>query len=206
MELAGREWKTDELMAVVEKEREVMTDSGGGVTICGGEPMMHPDYLIELLQAIGSCGFHRTVDTTLYASKESLRKVAQNCELLLIDLKHSDSGLHQRYTGVPNELILQNIRLVSQTKHPYWIRIPLISGINADEENLRASALFLASLPFPPEVVSLLPYHDIGKSKHARMHTTYNPDGLTMLPPTDAEQRQALRIFTEQNLPVRIGG
>ncbi len=206
MEMAGREWAMDELMAVIEKERQVMTESGGGVTICGGEPLMHPEELIKMLDFIGEIGFHRTVDTTLHASRETVEQVMKLCELLLIDLKLMDSHLHEQYTGVPNETIIENIRLVSQAAHPYWIRIPLISGVNADEENLEASARFIASLPNPPEVVNLLLYHDIGMGKHARMRTVYNPHNLTMLPPTEEEQQRALSIFAAHGLPARIGG
>ncbi len=206
MEMAGREWDMQELLAVLKKERQMMTSSGGGVTVCGGEPMMHPYHLVQLLQAVGKLGLHRAVDTTLHATPQSVETVMSNCELLLIDLKHMDSHLHNLYTGVPNDTILGNIRLVSQAKHPYWVRIPLIHGINAHEKNILSSALFLASLPTPPEAVCLLPYHDIGKGKHARMGTTYNPNHLPMLPPTEEEQRQALSIFAAHSLPVRIGG
>ena len=91
-----------------------MEDSGGGVTLCGGEPLMHGDYTLTLLRELGRRGLHRTVDTTLYASAETVRAVAAECELLLVDLKLMDSDKHRRYTGVGNELILQNIRLLCQ--------------------------------------------------------------------------------------------
>ncbi len=206
MEIAGKQWKMDELMRVLEKERQIMTDSGGGVTMCGGEPMMHPDYLIQLLQLVGEKGFHRAVDTTLFTLRWNVERVIQCCELLLIDLKLMDSVQHQRYTGVPNEVILENIQFVSQTAHPYWIRIPLITGVNADTQNLQASADFLSSLPTPPEIVNLLIYHDIGKSKHVRMGTIYNPHHITMQPPTEEEQQRALDIFAQKGLHVKIGG
>lgn len=206
MEMSGREWKTDELMAVVEKERKVMEDSGGGVTLCGGEPLMHPDYALQLLDELGRRRLHRAVDTTLYVSDQTLERVMPACELLLIDLKHMDSQQHQLYTGVPNERILQGIRHVSQRSHPFWIRIPMIAGINADDENLKASASFLASLPVKPEVVNLLPYHDIGKGKHERLGTTYNPQSVLMRTPTDEEQQHALSILQDAGLNARIGG
>ena len=85
LELCGREWTMDELMVEIEKERTIMEDSGGGVTLCGGEPLMHPDYTLELLQELGRRGFHRTVDTTLYASPEVVKAVAEHCELFLVD-------------------------------------------------------------------------------------------------------------------------
>ena len=196
----------EELMAVVEKERKVMEESGGGVTLCGGEPLMQPDYAIELLDELGRRGFHRAVDTTLHTSADVVQRVAERCELFLIDLKHMDAALHQRYTGVTNERILDNIRLVATLDTPYWVRIPLIEGANADEANITASARFLASLPMPPEVVNLLPYHDIGKGKHDKLGTTYNPDNLPLSPPTEAVQQRSLDILSAHGLKARIGG
>lgn len=204
--MSGRTWTMDELMAEVEKERQVMAESGGGVTLCGGEPLMHPDYAVQLLDELGRRRFHRAVDTTLYASPDVIRRVAQRCELFLVDLKHMDSALHRRYTGVANERILDGLRLVASLGTPYWVRIPLIEGINADEANLTASARFLASLPTPPQVVNLLVYHDIGKNKHARLGTTYNPDALSMAAPSDAVQQRSLDILVAHGLAARVGG
>ena len=206
LEMSGRTWPMEELMAEVEKERGMMERSGGGVTLCGGEPLMHPVYLLELLQELGRRGFHRAVDTTLYASPEVVRSVAGHCELLLVDLKLMDSARHERFTGVPNETILRNIRLVAELDVPFFIRIPLIEGINADEANLEASAVFLASLPHGPGEVDLLPYHDIGKGKHERLGTKYNPDGIPMSTPSETVQQRALALFASYGLTARIGG
>lgn len=206
LQMAGKEYSMEELMTIVEKERQVMEESKGGVTICGGEPFMHPDYLIELLDKLGTHGFHRTVDTTLFTSPEYAKKVAERCELFLIDLKHMDSAKHLAYTGVPNDKILANIRTISEMSHPFWIRIPLIEGVNLDDDNLHSSADFLASLPTSPEVVNLLIYHDIGKGKHARLGSTYNPNGIEMSPPTEEAQQHALEIFVSYGLNTKIGG
>ena len=206
LEMAGREYTMDQLMKIVEKERNVMEESRGGVTICGGEPLMHPDYLLQILHELGSRDIHRTVDTTLYASDTTVRTIADQCELFLVDLKHMDDARHQLYTGVSNQPILRNIETISRMGHPYWIRIPLIVGVNADDANIESSARFLASLPSPPEVVNVLVYHDIGKGKHARKGTTYNPDEIKMLPPTESEQQHALDILKSFGLNSKIGG
>jgi pyruvate formate lyase activating enzyme len=206
LEMAGKEWKMDELMAVVEKERTVMEESGGGVTMCGGEPLMHTDYLCEVLDELGKRNIHRTVDTTLFASPEQVKRVAERCELMLVDLKMMDSEKHRRYTGVPNEQILANIRLLSEMGKEYWVRIPLIVGVNADDENLRASAEFLTSLPKKPEVVNLLVYHDVGIGKHARLGTKYNPEDIQMEAPGEEVQQRALDIMKEYGLMAKIGG
>ena len=206
MEICGREWATDELMAEVEKERGVMTDSGGGVTLSGGEPLLHPSYTLALLAELGRRGFHRAVDTTLYADPDTVRAVAPACDLFLVDLKVMDSAAHRRYTGVPNERILDNLRLVASLGVPYWIRIPLIAVVNASEANLAATAAFLRSLDRLPDEVDLLPYHDIGKGKHERLGTTYNPDGLSLSAPSAENQARCIRQLEAADLTVKIGG
>lgn len=206
LEMAGKAWKMEDLMAVVEKERQVMEESGGGVTMCGGEPMMHTDYLCEVLDELGKRGFHRTVDTTLFCSEENVKRVAERCELFLVDLKLMDSEKHRFYTHVGNEQILNNIRMLSEMGKKFWIRIPLIVGINADDENLEASAKFLTSLPTKPEMVNLLVYHDVGIGKHARLGTKYNPEAFPMEAPSEEVQQHALDILQRYGLNTKIGG
>lgn len=206
LEMAGKEWDMEMLMEIVEKERIVMEKSDGGVTVCGGEPLMHADYLCVLLDELGKRGFHRAVDTTLLAAPEVVKRVAERCELLLVDLKLMDSERHKRYTSVGNELILDNIRLISELGHDFWIRIPLIDGVNADDYNLMASAEFLASLHAHPQVVNLLIYHDVGKGKHARIGTVYNPDNMPMKEPSEELQQHALEIMRQHGLSAKIGG
>lgn len=193
-------------MDVVEKERAVMEESGGGVTLCGGEPLMHTDDLCDILDELGKRHIHRTVDTTLFASEEQVRRVAERCELMLVDLKTMDDEKHRRYTGVSNRQILQNIRLISELGQEFWVRIPLIVGVNADDENLTASATFLSALPTPPKVVNLLIYHDIGKGKHIRLGTTYNPEAYPFAAPSEEMQQHALQLLREHGLNVKIGG
>lgn len=206
MEICGREWPMDELMAEVEKERGVMENSGGGVTLSGGEPLLHPEYTLDLLEELGRRGFHRAVDTTLFARPDTVRAVAEECELFLVDLKVMDADAHLRYTGVSNEGILENLRLVASIGTPYFIRIPLISEVNASEENIAATADFLRSLDRPPVEVDLLPYHDIGKGKHERMGTVYNPIGYALSTPSQKEQEAAAELFRAHGLKVQIGG
>ena len=207
-EVCGRKYTMDELMGEVEKERDIMQDSGGGVTICGGEPLMHPDGTLAILRELGRRGFHRTVDTTLYAHSDVVKAVARECELLLVDLKLMDTEKHRRYTGVGNELILQNIRLIAEAGHPFQIRIPLIEGINADEQNIEQTARFLSLLTshLSPLTVNLLPYHDVGKDKHLRMGSRYNPQGYPMSTPTEESQQRCRQQLEAYGLHVVIGG
>ena len=202
-EICGRAYTMEELMTEIEKERDIMEDSGGGVTLCGGEPLMHAEYSLEILKELGRRGFHRTVDTSLYATQEVVEAIANECELFLVDLKLMDSDKHRLYTGVGNELILQNIRYLAERQAQFSIRIPLIEGINADEENIGATAQFLSFIPHP---IHLLPYHDVGKDKHRRMGTTYNPKGYPMEAPSEENLQRCKQQLEAKGLKVIIGG
>ena len=197
LEMCGREWDVDELLREVEKERDVMLDSGGGVTLCGGEPLMQN--IVPLLQELGKRGFHRAVDTSLYASQEVVRQVAKYCDLFLVDVKLMDSEKHRQYTGVSNQIILDNIRLLAHLGKPFIVRIPLIEGVNADEENIDATARFLSDLPMKVKV-ELLPYHDVGKDKHRRLWSQYNPDNLIMEKPDDTTIQRCIGQFSQYGI------
>lgn len=206
LEISGKEYSVARLIKEIEKETVFMDRSEGGVTICGGEPLLHPEELVELLIACGNVGIHRVVDTTLFASTDIVYKVMEHCELFLIDLKHMDPALHQRFCGVSNELILANIKEVARAGHDFYIRIPLIEGINADEKNIRQTAVFLSSLPWPCRSVNLLPYHDTGKGKREKMGVSYNPRGYFMARPSEERIRQCQAIFTQYGITATVGG
>ncbi len=202
MEMCGQHRSAEELVSLVEKDREVIDQSHGGVTLCGGEPLLHHTYAAEILDAMGAAGLHRCLDTTLFAPTEVVDEIMPRVDLFLVDLKMMDSDKHRKYTGVPNQLILKNICHISEQGADFWIRIPLIVGVNDDDDNLERSARFLAALPKKPLRVELLPYHDVGKGKHERLGTTYNPDSIPMAPPTDDQLTYAKFIFSSHSLPV----
>ena len=208
LEMCGRKWTMEELMTEIEKERDIMTDSGGGVTLCGGEPLFQPQATLEVLQELGRHGLHRTVDTTLYATPELVKEVARHCELFLVDIKMIDDQLHQRYTGVSNERILSNIHLLATLGTPFFIRIPLIVGINTDEASIEAIASFLDTLPNHDHLcgINLLPYHDVGRDKHRRLWSTYNPQNFTMSVPTDETLQRCTHQFATHGYIATIGG
>lgn len=204
MEISGMDYSVDYLMKEIEKETVFMDRSEGGVTFCGGEPLLHPDMLLELLRRCGELGIHRAVDTTLYAKSEVVRKVMADTELFLVDLKQMDSVKHKLYCGVDNALILSNLRMIAEAGLEFLIRIPLIEGMNADEENITRSAEFLSSLPWQHPIVNLLPYHDIGKNKHDKLGTIYNPDQYPMKSPSKEIIQRATDIFGRFGIEVKM--
>ena len=203
-EMTGQIISKEELFAKIENERVFFDQSGGGVTFSGGEPLQHADYLIEMLDELGERGIHRVVDTTGLAKTETLLKVASRTDHFLYDLKLMDSTKHKAWTGVPNEKILENLQILAETGATINIRIPLIKGVNADEENIRQTAEFVANLAGEKKTVNLLPYHNIAARKYQKLGGEYDPSGMET--PSKAEQERCIEIFAEHGLEAIVGG
>lgn len=207
MEMAVTRYSPEQIVNEIEKERPFFESSGGGVTFSGGEPLLAGEALLELLDMCEG-RFHRTIDTTLFAAPELVEKAVRKSELLLVDLKIMDREKHKKFCGVDNALILDNIKMISEMGASFIVRIPFIAGINADDENIEAAADFLASVgyggrkasPLTEPMVELLPYHDIGKGKHFRLGTRYNPDAIPMSVPTEKQLDRAVGIFASRGI------
>ncbi len=204
IEISGNKYDTDELMQIIEKERVHIDQSNGGVTFSGGEPLMHAPFLLEMLKACGKKKLHRTVDTSGFADSRVLLEVADHTDLFLYDLKLMDSERHRKWTGVNNQLILENLKLLAKSGATINIRIPLIKNVNTDDEELNKMAKFIADLPGPKPIVNLLPYHNIAANKYNKLGTGYNE--LEMAEPSEEEQSKAADIFKKYGLEVEIGG
>lgn len=169
IEMSGTQMEIPEIMRIIEAETLFFDQSGGGVTFSGGEPLMHPHLLIELLKQCGEKGIHRVVDTALFAKQSIVMEVGSHTDLFLIDIKHMDSSIHKESTGVSNELILDNIYELAKTDVPIIFRLPLIKGVNADMKNIKETAKFVKSLPGKTRSIQILPYHNVAIAKHAKM-------------------------------------
>lgn len=215
IEMSGKLYSTDELMKIIERERVHIDQSGGGVTFSGGEPLMHPEFLIEMLKACGEKGLHRAVDTCGFAETNTLLEVARHTELFLFDLKLMDTEKHKQWTGISNQLILKNLKLLAETGAKINIRIPLIKNVNTDKTEIRKMAEFISKLPFKicgsetaspggKLPVNLLPYHNIATGKYQKMEIPYNEG--EMEEPTEADIRKAEEIFQSFGIETEIGG
>lgn len=204
IEMSGRFYTSQELLSIIEKETVHIEQSGGGVTISGGEPLMFPEFLIELLALCKQACIHTAVDTSGFAKTETLLKVAEYTDLFLYDLKLMDPFQHKKWIGVDNKLILENLKILVDAGKPVNIRIPLIKNVNADEQNLRATAQFISKLNGKIPSVNLLPYHPIGKGKYKKMGIVYDSLGMEEL--TGKEIQQAVQIFKTFGIEVEVGG
>lgn len=204
IEMTGYQETVDNILKEIEKERIVIDQSGGGVTFSGGEPLQHLPFLIKLLDACGKRGFHRAVDTTGFTDTKNLLEVAKRTDLFLYDLKHMDPDKHKKFTGVSNDLILNNLQELAKTGANINIRIPFIGGVNTDEENVERSAAFIAALAGEKKLVNLLPYHNIAAHKYKKLGKEY--DQTELVEPTQEEISRAVEIFLRHGLEIVIGG
>ncbi len=203
-EMSGRVVTVDEIMAIAEKERVFFEQSGGGVTISGGEPLLQSDFLVELLDELGARSIHRAVDTTGFAKTEILLKVAERTDLFLYDLKMMDSQRHKKWAGVENGQILKNLQLLAETGAAINIRIPLVKSVNDDDVNIEQTAAFVASLAGEKKQVNLLPYHNIAANKYLKLGETY--DSSDMAEPSEKELTHVVAIFADFGLEAIVGG
>lgn len=204
VEMSGRDYTENEIMDLILRETNIMDNSGGGVTFSGGEPLMHHKELKKLLINCGEAGIHRAVDTSGHVKSSILEEILLHTDLFLYDLKHMDSEKHRKWTGVNNDLILRNLQLISDKGKEYQIRIPLIEGVNCDEENIRETLSFLDGLKNKPSVVGLLPYHNIALKKFEKLGRSYQENGLDK--PSEEKVKYIQFIFEQNGFKVNIGG
>jgi pyruvate formate lyase activating enzyme len=201
--MVGRVMSVGEVVEELEKDTLFYDESGGGITISGGEPLAQPDFLLGLLKACGESGFHRAVDTTGLTDPSTLIQVAKETDLFLYDLKLMDPELHRQFTGFSNERILSNLQLLTKMGIKIVIRYPVIPSVNDDLENARLTAEFVCSLDGVPDV-NILPFHKAARDKHKRFGLDYTLDEST-----EASDEQIARIravMEKSGLKVRIGG
>lgn len=173
--IAGQRKGISELLSVVEEDWIFYENSGGGVTVGGGDPLAQPEAVANLLLACKNAGIHTAMETSGYGKPEALRQVAGVTDLFLYDIKHMDAERHYALTGVRNELILSNLQWLLENGHNVHIRMPLLKGHNADDAALHAAGRFLAVHAGRKNFkgVDLLPYHKLGVNKYAQLDMDY---------------------------------
>jgi pyruvate formate lyase activating enzyme len=199
----GREMTVEQVMAEVERDIAFYDESGGGVTLSGGEPLLQRDFLSALLRACRAKEIHTALDTSGFAAWETIERIRGDVDLFLYDLKLIDDVRHRQFTGVSNAPILKNLQALSQQGHAIRLRVPVIPGINADDESVRQIGAFVAALPHL-NGVDLLPYHAIGIDKYARFNRAYKlPETRS---PSDERLAEIAHILNSFGLTVKIGG
>jgi pyruvate formate lyase activating enzyme len=193
--LVGKWMSPSEIVQKVIKDAMFYRRGDGGVTLSGGEVLMQAGAAKKILKMCREHMVDTAIETSAFASWDTLESLLPHCNLVFVDLKHINPDAHQRLTGVRNEVILHNIRkladYVVKAKAPRMIlRLPTIPGLNNDEKTMRETARFIASLPGPVEV-NLLPYHPLGAGKYEMIDMVY---GLNSLAPLE---KSALHLYKE---------
>ena len=168
-EVCGKEYTADELLSEILKDKSLYKTSGGGVTFSGGECMLQIDFLEEILKKCKENGIHTAIDTAGHIKYESFERVMPYTDLFLYDVKCIDPNKHKQYTGVDNELILENLKRLMKAKMALWVRIPVIPTVNdTEEEMIKIKELLLTH--GRPQKIELLPYHAMGEHKYSALN------------------------------------
>ena len=203
LRLVGKRVTVEDITAEVEKDRIFYEQSGGGVTFSGGEPLLQPVFLSELIDELKTRGFHLALDTSGFAAWEVLDRIARKCDLILYDLKIMNDVMHRKYTGVSNRLILDNLKRLSSVGKAIWVRVPLVPGVNDDKENMRRTADFLRPLRNIKRV-SVLPYHKGGCEKYTNLGK--GAGFRAFEPPSEERVGAVLGLLASRKFQVRRGG
>ena len=203
--MLGIEMTVEEVLTEVEKDALFYWNSGGGMTLSGGEPTMQPEFSGEILKTCQERGIHTAMETCGHVQWEVLDGLARHLDLVYVDVKHMSSVAHKTVTGKGNELIRENIEKIAAI-HPdteLVIRVPVIPGCNDSAENIIKTARFVGQLK-GVERIELLPYHRLGVSKYSVLLREYD------LRHVEAPQEDHLRNLEEHirscGLEVQIGG
>ena len=207
-EMIGKYMTVDDVLRELRMDRIFYEESCGGVTFSGGEPLMQPEFLVDILKACKTNSIHTAIDTSGYASQKVLEKVHPFADLFLYDLKIMDETDHIRYTGVSNKIILENLVYLISEKKQVTIRIPVVPGITDTAKNIREIKEFLSHLTFekattPLFRISLLPFHTIAKNKYKRFHLENKTEHLKDL--TMESVMPIMKEFQEEGFKVKIG-
>lgn len=192
--VAGKEYTTEELYKEIEKDKPFYEIYGGGVTFSGGEPLTHGDELRDIAKMCKEKGISTMVESCGFAKFEGFKDALPYIDGMFMDIKHIDSEKHRELTGQGNELILENIRKISEGGMPITIRTPVVPGYNDDVENIRAIAEFVGTLPTVREY-ELLAYHNLGESKYKSLGRAYELHDVKI--PSNEHMRELVKAANE---------
>ena len=186
LHLFGAWWELEDLYHEVQKDKVYYTQSKGGITVSGGEPTLQSDFILQFLKKCKQNGISTALDTCGYASQKIYEKLLPFIDLVLLDIKEIDSEKHKEFTGVPNELILENAMFIANYVKQYdkilWIRTPIIPNYTATENNIQGIGEFIVnSLKNIPERWDLLSFNNLCASKYQRLDMNWILNGTPLM-------------------------
>jgi pyruvate formate lyase activating enzyme len=200
--ICGTDYTVDEVLERVKKDTPFFQNSGGGVTVSGGEPMAQHQFTSALFKGMKGLGIHTALDTTAYTKIEYLQEVLPHVDLFLFDIKHMDSKKHKAVVGVENDLILKNISTAAKAGAQIQVRVPVIPNFNDSVQNFESLRDYCLSLGEALVGVQLLPYHNLGIVKNERLFIT---EGVMEAPKmTDERALELATILVKAGISIKL--
>ena len=199
----GRDVTVSDIMPEILADLPYYRRSGGGVTLSGGEVLAQADFAAELLKACKEAGLHTAIESSANAPFSDIEKLLPHLDLYLMDIKHIDAKKHEEYTGVSNERILANAKLIAESGVELIIRTPVVPGFNDTDREIKEIADYATKLPGVEEY-HLLPYHRLGTDKYAGLGRVYTLPEI--LPPEKEKMQYLLSVAETSGLKCQIGG
>lgn len=187
MAMFGYELSVQELLEEIIKDRDFYQKSGGGVTLSGGEAVLQPELLFSLLPSLKEIDIHVALETNGLFDCRIRSRLIPYIDQFLIDLKHMDPSIHKKVLGISNDMVLDNLRCLSD--RDLTVRIPLIPEFNDDLENLEKSAVFVKELNVP---VNILPFHNMGGVKYEALGKKYRYENTKKYQKAEIEAAEAV--------------
>lgn len=205
-EIIGREYTVKELVRELIKDQMFYEESGGGVTLSGGEVMaMDMDYILAVAKELKRQDVTLTIDTCGCVPYERFQAILPYVNTFLYDVKVMDPELHKKYIGADNTLILENLVRLAADGARIYIRIPTVKEVNGNEENMQETIRFLKEHEIHPAQINLLPYHDTGSGKYGKLDMEYK--GVDLHAPDQEEMEALAALFIDAGFQnTKIGG
>ncbi|MBN2298431.1 MAG: glycyl-radical enzyme activating protein [Deltaproteobacteria bacterium] len=204
LQITGKPMSISEILDEVEKDRLFYDNSGGGMTLSGGEPTVHAHFSEELLRQSHERLIHTCLDTNGHCMWEVLEGIAKHTDIILFDLKHLDPQKHYELTGVRNDLILANLEKLCSFPVEVWVRIPVIPGFNDGIDYHKLAAEYLLGLPGPIGRIDLLPYHNWCQDKYGWLGIDWVYREVEAMDPGLLEVYA--QIYREKGFTATVGG
>ena len=201
-ETIGYDISLPELMKEINKDRLFYEQSGGGVTFSGGEPFCQAQFLLAVLESCRQDYINTAIDTSGFCDTASIMEAAKIANYFLYDVKFIDSAKHEKYCGVPNDIVLENLRYLAETNTNLLIRIPLIPTVNDDMAEMTAIFKFIEGFK-NITLVHLLPYHNIHTDKYRKIGKQYE---LSEIPGDESQNINEIKNLFASKFKTRIGG
>lgn len=203
VKVMGRDVTAGEIIDEIVKDYTYYRRSGGGLTLSGGESLLQPDFSEALLRGCKELGISTAIESTGFASMETISRLLPHIDYFLMDIKHMDSKKHKEFTGQSNEKILKNAIEIAKRANSLTIRVPVIPGFNDTEKEISDIAEFAAKLHGVREI-HLLPYHRMGSDKYRWLGREYSLSDI--MPPTEEKMNSLKEVAKRAGIECIIGG